>query len=148
VSYLGSRFRLDLRLLEESIFNNNKEDIKKNRKQTYKSRKKIWQNSKKCAFGRSGALSFVARYQWLNGKQNKAVKFWKKAIEEGGRLGARPDLARTYMGIGKRFLEEKSKYEELNGIKAKEYLEKARTMFKEMDLQFDLDKLDKIAADV
>lgn len=28
------------------------------------------------------------------------------------------------------------------------YLEKARTMFKEMDLQFDLDKLDKIAADV
>ena len=41
-------------------------------------------------------------------------------------------------------LEEKSKYKELNGIKAEEYLEKARTMFQEMDLQWDLDELDKI----
>jgi hypothetical protein len=34
----------------------------------------------------------------------------------------------------------------LNGITAKEYLEKARTMFHEMDLQWDMDELDKIAA--
>ena len=50
------------------------------------------------------------------------------------------------MEIGKRFLEEKSKYKELNGISAEEYLGKARTMFEEMDLQWDLDELDKIVA--
>ena len=85
-------------------------------------------------------------YYWIIGKQNKAVKWWKKAIEEGERLGARPDLARTYMEIGKYFLEEKSKYNELNGITAEQYLEKARKMFIEMDLQRDLDELDRIVS--
>ena len=42
-------------------------------------------------------------------------------------------------------MEEKSRYKELNGINAEGYLEKARTMFQEMDLQWDLDELDKIA---
>ena len=37
-----------------------------------------------------------------------------------------------------------SKYSELNGISAKEYLEKARKLFTEMNLQWDLDELDKI----
>ena len=48
------------------------------------------------------------------------------------------------MEIGRRCLEGNSKYNELNGIHAKEYLEKARTMFQEMDLQWDLDELDRI----
>jgi hypothetical protein len=66
-------------------------------------------------------------------------------MEETERFGARPDLARTYMEIGKRFFEEKSKYREFNGISAEEYLEKARELFQEMDLQWDLDELDKIS---
>ena len=33
-----------------------------------------------------------------------------------------------------------------NGISAQEYLSKARAMFQEMDLQYDLDELEKIAA--
>ena len=70
----------------------------------------------------------------------------RRAIEEGERLGARPDLARTYMEIGKRFLEEKSEYKELNGIRVKEYLEMAREMFEEMDLQWDLDDLDRVVS--
>jgi hypothetical protein len=48
------------------------------------------------------------------------------------------------MEIGKRFLENKSKYKELDGIREKEYLEKAREMFQAMDLQWDLDALEKI----
>ena len=52
------------------------------------------------------------------------------------------------MEIGKRLLDENGKYSELNGISAEEYKEKARTMFQEMDLQWDLDELDKIAATI
>jgi hypothetical protein len=88
----------------------------------------------------------VGPYYWLIDKQNKAVKWWKRAIKESERLGQRPDLARTYMEIGKRFLEEKSKYKEMSGISAKDYLEQARTMFQEMDLQWDLNELDKITS--
>lgn len=64
----------------------------------------------------------------------------------GERLGARLELSRTYMEVGKRLLGPNSKYNECNGITAQEHLNKARTMFQEMDLQYDLDELDKIAA--
>lgn len=35
--------------------------------------------------------------------------------------------------------------QELNGIKAEEYLDMARTMFEEMDLQWDLDQLERLS---
>ncbi len=41
-------------------------------------------------------------------------------------------------------MELKSKYKELDGIKAEDYLEKARVMFEEMDLQWELDELEKL----
>ncbi len=145
--YLVARFFLDIELFEESILSNNKSTISKHRQNAGKSCKKVLKNSKKLALFRSAVLRLTGLYYWLINKQNKAVKWWKRTIEEGERLGARPDLARTYMEIGKHFLEEKSKYKELNGISAQEYLEKARAMFQEMDLQWDLDELDKIASD-
>ncbi len=43
----------------------------------------------------------------------------------GERLGARPDLSRTYFEVGKRLLEPQSKHKELNGIDPKGYLEKS-----------------------
>jgi tetratricopeptide (TPR) repeat protein len=141
---LIARFSFDIELLEESILSNNKSTISKCRQNAGKSSKNVLKNSKKYAPFRTAVLRLTGLYYWLINKQNKAVKWWKRAIVEGERLGARPDLARTYMEVGKRFLEEKSKYKELNGISAKEYLEKARTMFQEMDLQWDLDELDKI----
>ena len=85
-------------------------------------------------------------YHWLIGKQNKAFKWWDKAVEKGEHLGARPDLSRTYFEIGKALLDPKCKYKQWNGMSAQEYLDKARAMFQEMDLQYDLDELDKIAA--
>jgi len=61
-------------------------------------------------------------------------------------MGARPDLSRTYFEVGKRLLEPGSKYKTLNGITAEEYLDKAKSMFEEMDLKWDLDELDKVMA--
>jgi hypothetical protein len=137
-----------MRLLEEAVRIDDKSDISKYRNKACKSGKKVLQNNKKTPIYRTDSFRERGLYYWLINKQNKAVKLWKKAIEEGKRLGARSELARTYMEIGKRFLEEKNKYKELNGISAKEYLEKARAMFQEMDLQWDLDELDKITSDV
>ena len=83
---------------------------------------------------------------WLVEKQNKAFKWWDKAIKKGEELGARPDLSRTYFEVGKSLLEPDSKYKTLKGITAEEYLNKAKVMFEEMDLQWDLDELDKVMA--
>ena len=49
----------------------------------------------------------------------------------------------TYKDVGKRPLEPHGEYRELNGVAAKEYLEKAETMFREMDLQWNLEELEK-----
>jgi hypothetical protein len=48
------------------------------------------------------------------------------------------------MEVGKRLMEKKSKFQQLNGIQAEEYLKKARVLFKEMEMEWDLDQLDKI----
>ena len=69
-----------------------------------------------------------------------------KSIRAGERLGAKIELSRTYLEVGKHLLEPNSKTKDLNGITAGEYLEKARTLFEEMDLQWDLDELDKLMA--
>ncbi len=86
----------------------------------------------------------MGRYYWLINKQKKALKWWTKSIKFGEKSGGKLELSRTFMEVGKRLLEEKSKYKELNGITAKEYLKKAKVMFEEMDLQWDLAELEKI----
>ncbi len=86
----------------------------------------------------------MGNYYWLIDKQSKALKWWAKSIKEGERLEAHLELSRTYFEIGKSLLNPKCNCKEWNGISANEYLEKARTMFEEMDLQWDLDELEKI----
>jgi len=101
---------------------------------------------KKFAFWQIEIYNRMGIYYWLTDKQRKAMKWWSKAIKVGEHLEARLELSRTYSEVGKRLLEPKSKYKSLNEVKAKEYLYRARTMFEDMDLQMDLDELDKIAA--
>ena len=89
------------------------------------------------------ALRLMGTLNWLKNKQKNALKYWEKSIEIGMLLGARPELARTYMEVGKRLSSEKSKYHQLNGISHEEYLDKAEVLFKEMDLEWDLEELEK-----
>ena len=142
--YLVARFSFDIELLEDSLRSSNKPDFAKYRQHARKSCKNVLKNSKKYAPSRSAVFRLTGTFYWLINKQNKAVKYWQQAISEGERVGARPDLARTYMEIGKRFLENKSQHKKLNGIRVEAYLQKAREMFQAMDLQWDLDALEKI----
>lgn len=88
----------------------------------------------------------MVTFYWLINKQKKSLKWFDKSIKEGERLGARPDLSCTYFEVGKRLLEPQSKYKHLNGITAEKYLEKARGLFEEMDLKWDLEQLEKVNA--
>ena len=145
--YLAARFFVDVAQLERAIRSNNSSDVTDLRKRACKSGKAAVRNSRKFAPSRTKIMRLMGPYYWLIGKQGKALKWWGRTIEEGERLGARPDLSRTYFEVGKRLLDPQSRYKELNGIEAKGYLEKAGTLFEEMGLEQDLDDLDKIASD-
>ena len=144
--YFTTQFMVDIYFLKEAIVSNDRVNLSKFKKKAHHSRKKALNNSKKYAPGGVEILRLMGEYYWLVGKQKKALKWWDKVIKKGEELGARPDLSRTYFEIGKRLLEPDSKYKKLNGFTADEYLEKAKTMFLDMDLQWDLDKLDMVMA--
>ena len=142
------QFLFYLAKFENAKMRRNSLESKNLAKEVYNLGKLNLKIAKKVACMRTEAYRLMGSFCWLINNKNKALAWWNKSIAEGQLIDSRPELSRTYMEIGKRFLEEKSRYRELNGITAKEYLEKSRTMFEEMDLQWDLDELDKIAADV
>ena len=100
--------------------------------------------SRKFKRNRVEVLRLMGTRSWLAGEREKALKWWGESVETGERLKMRTDLSRTYFEIGRRLSEPKSPYRELNGINAAEYLTKARTMFEEMGLQWDLEQLERL----
>jgi len=143
-SSLLAQFMFDLLILEDAIGGDSRSLISEYTRAALKSGKRAVRNSTKFAAHRTWNYQLMGEYYWLIGNQRKALKWFDKSIKEGERLGARPDLSRTYMEVGKRLLEPHSKYKELNGVTANEYLEKAETMFREIDLQWDLDELERV----
>ena len=146
INYFRAQFMMDIYLLKEAMASNGRKSLSRLKKKAHHSGKRALNIYKKYAPDCVETLQLMGEYYWLVGKQNKAFKWWDKAIKKGEELGTRPDLSRTYFQIGKSLLEPDSKTRELNSITAEEYLEKARTMFEEMDLQWDLDELDKVMA--
>ena len=67
-----------------------------------------------------------AGFYWQINKQKEALKWFDITIKECERIGYRPNLARTYMDVGRDLIEPESKYKHLNLVTPEEYLEKAR----------------------
>ena len=145
--YLMGKFLLNLAMLENAILSSNQTDIGKYKKAALRKGKiAVSFARKKVASERTEACKLMGRYYWLTNQYGKALKWWNKSINEGESLGAKIELSRTYFEVGKSLLEPNSKYKELNSITAEEYLDKAKTIFEEMDLPWDLDELDKVIA--
>jgi len=147
-SPLLAQFMLDLQLLEAAIGSESRSLVSEYSKAALNSGKAAVKNSAKFAAHRTWNYQLMGQYYWLICKQRKALKWFDKSVKEGERLGARPDLSRTYMEVGKRLMEPRSKYKELNSITATEYLEKAETMFREMDLEWDLEQLERVRTEL
>jgi len=143
---LIAKFMLDLQLLEGAIADDSQPLVADFAKSALKSGKAAVKNSAKWAPNLTESLRFMGKYYWLVGKRRQALKWFVKSIKAGERLGARPELSRTYFEVGKCLLEPNTHQKELNGVSAKEYLKKAETMFREMDLQRDLEDLDRITS--
>ncbi|UCB46953.1 MAG: AAA family ATPase [Spirochaetota bacterium] len=144
INYLVCQFVFNICQLEESMKTGNKPNFSVIKKITFKCGKNTVKMSKKIALDLTESLKLLGTYYWLIGKQKKALKWWTESIHEGERLGAKLELSRTYYEVGKRLSEPKSKHNSLKGIKSEEYLEKAKSMFEEMELQWDLNELERV----
>jgi tetratricopeptide (TPR) repeat protein len=142
-----AQFTLDIYRLEESIKSGNKKESVKICKTAAKTGRKTVKISQKVASQRTEAQKLMGIFHWLTGKQKKALKSWRKSIKFGERYGAQLELSRTYMEVGKRLLANKGRFNELDGITAHQYLEKAKALFKEMDLKWDLEELAMITSE-
>lgn len=138
-------FIYHLTLLREALrLKADKKTILENKKFVISSGKEALRQSRKLVPLRAETYRRLGVLYGLLSNQKRAVVWLARSIKEAKKLGARPDLSRTYMEVGKRLMEPKSKYKQLNGITAEGYLEKARVMFEEMDLQWDLEQLEKV----
>jgi hypothetical protein len=90
---------------------------------------------------RTEAYRLAGRLCWLTGQPRRALGWWKRSLDEGARLGARVEVARTCQEIGQRLSARGGRHGTLNGVPAAAYLERARLLFTEMDLRWDLDQL-------
>ncbi len=142
--FLRGRSIFDLYMLEEAVGANDGEAVLRYRARAKKSTRALLRQSRKVAQHRTDSRKMRGLYYWLIGNQKSALKWWRSAIENGEGLGARLELSRTFLEIGKRLLEPGSQHKSLNGVEAEAYLEKARALFTDMDLQWDLDELDRI----
>jgi class 3 adenylate cyclase/tetratricopeptide (TPR) repeat protein len=142
--YVASRSMYSISCLEEAVNNGDKPRIDQFARESWKWGMQATKVSDKIKRDRVEILRLMGIRSWLMGERGKALKWWGDSVETGERLKMRPDLSRTYFEIGKRLSEPKSPYKELNGITAAEYLNKARTMFEEMNLQWDLEQLEHV----
>jgi tetratricopeptide (TPR) repeat protein len=144
--FLTLLFLLELHGMEDGIRNGDPSKVTSHRKKVKKTGKRMMNAAKKAVYHLPEALRLIGIYYWLTGNQGRAFAWFKRSIKEGVRLGARLELSRTYMEVGKRLMEPMSKYRELNGLGAEDYLNKSRIMFEDMGLQWDLDELEKVCA--
>ncbi|RLD54751.1 MAG: hypothetical protein DRJ05_14125 [Bacteroidetes bacterium] len=89
------------------------------------------------------AFQMRAIYYWLIKNQRQSIKYFQKSIDWADYYGTKLELSRTYFELGKFLSNPKVKYNKLNGHSASHYLDKAKAMFEEMDLQWDLGEYQK-----
>ena len=143
-NFRKSKLEHDLYRLNESMRNGSTSATSETRRQACRSCKKLLKDSKKVAQNRPESYKLKGLYYWLINRQNKALKWWDRSIREGDRLGARLELSRIYFEIGKRLREPESRYKKLRGTTPEEYLERAKALFADMNLQWDLDELGRM----
>ena len=141
-----SKFYLARSFIYLTLANKNEKDIKKRAhflKEGLRASKTAIQTSKKVALKTVEANRLHSIILWEIGKHKAAYKAFNKTIKIGEKLKAKLELSRTYLETGKFLSDPQVKYNELNGNPTSYYLNKAKTLFEEMDLQWDLEEYQK-----
>ncbi len=147
-AFYRSQFEYHLRRLEDSLGRGYKEEASEHRRNALKSGKTLIKTSQKAALYRTESYRLMGVYKSLIHDQKGASNWWRKAISEGERLNALPQLSRSYAEMGKRFflINAQSSQSEVNT--AKDALIKAKTMFGDLGLRHDLENLNLVISQI
>ena len=140
-----SRFVINLTKLNAMSVDKDKNSLIKYQKEVLQSGKKATGIIKKAVYNSVELNRYMGIYYWQANKQKKALKCWRKGIENGNRMGTRPELARIYFEVGRYLLDRTSKQTEFDGISAEEYLAMSKKIFEDIDLRWDLKQMDNMA---
>ena len=141
--HLKTQLEIDLYRLRESKKGGNRAELGALKRKAFKSSKLLQKVAQKVAYHRTDSYRLMGTYYWVINEHEKAIGRWHRAVQEGERLGARPHLARLYLEVGSFLLEEKGKQMKLDDLEGEAYLEKARTLFEEMNMESCLEDIDQ-----
>jgi class 3 adenylate cyclase len=140
--YQVARLMLNVKAYEKSLSENDRVTSEKLKNEIFSNSKTAIRKLRRIALRRTKTFRLIGEFYGLNKKKNAAMKWLLKSVRNGESQGALPDLARTYVEIG-RLLEDQN-----NGSrKAKAYFQKAIALFNELELSQDIEKLEKIVSD-
>jgi len=142
--FYRAQFEYSLRRLEDSLKSGLKREASVYRRSALESGKMLIKTCRKAALYRTESHRLMGVYHWLIGKDKTALKQWEMAIEEGERLGARPQLSRTFAEMAKRFGGVKADTKRPSSIPVEEFVEKARAVFVDLGLHQDFEELDSV----
>jgi len=142
--YYRSQLEFSLFQLEKALQSGHAKGAAGHKKRAGHAGKMLIKAISKAAQHRTEAFKLKGIYYWLLNKPKPALKWMQKAVSEGNRLNARLELSRTYFEVGKRLMEGGLRLNSLNGLTAVEYLDKAKLLFEEMGLEWDLEKLKRL----
>ncbi len=145
ISYcFKTHLEYNLYCLRESTKSGNREEMDKFQREAIKSIRSLGRVARKVAYHRTDSYRLTGAYYWTINDHKKALGWWHRAVQEGERLGARPQLARLYFEVGRCLLEEKAQYKKLDNIKGEAYLGKARAWYEEMKMETYLEEIDRL----
>lgn len=99
------------------------------------------------ASSRTEAYRLTGLAHWLLGRRARAERWWRKSLDEATRIGARPELGRTHLEIGRRAVEAGRANESLAGSSAEQHLAAAGRIFDELELAWDAARLAAVKRD-
>jgi len=141
IMFLQAKAQIELVDLKSCI--DHHKPIKKNATLILKTADKLIHLSEKLHSSETEAWRYMASVYWLLKKQNKAFKCYSRSIIAGQKYNCPLELSRTYFEVGKCLHDPHSIKGSLLGMSGSEYLFKAKSMFEEMDLQWDLQEYEK-----
>jgi tetratricopeptide (TPR) repeat protein len=88
------------------------------------------------------AYKLKAEAYWLQGKYKKAIRNFDLSVASGLKYNTRVDLARTYFSLGRCLQDPACKGASASRSSGNEYLLKARAMFDELDMKWDMERFE------
>jgi serine/threonine protein kinase/tetratricopeptide (TPR) repeat protein len=141
--FLVAQFLFDLSSLENACASA-RQSYDAGRKRAFQSGRAALKNSTNYSADKTEVFRGMGVLHWLSGKPKKAQDWWEKSIRIGKEIGARPEVGRTYLEVGKRISESGRGHREICGLTAGECFLKARALFEELGLDEDLEELKKL----